>query len=545
VTSSAIDTNPANNTARAVTAMETLADIAVTASVSTDTPSAGTEVTYTLGGVNLGPSALDYPVVEATFPAGFQVTGVTEPYMNCAWSTAGTGLNAVDTVRCVGWKVTPIRDSFQPGISVPGTVTVSVPADTPAGAYTATARAYSRVAAECPDPAATGTCESDYSNNAVSVTVNVVQVADTSIVKRLIRPIPIEAGRQVVYELEATNAGPSRANDVTIADSVPAGLTYVSGAVDGGDQCPSPEEIDEQNVVRCGAGSLAAGQTKTARLVFQVGADFSGELCNTALVGSGALDNDATDNTSSDCSPTVVPETDVGVAVTPAGGNVKVGNTANYTATVTNHGPWDTTGTVVTFTVPAQLTDAAVTPVASANGPQLAECTAANRVFTCPIGDLSIGESVEFRIGGIAGGGPGTLLVLTAVVRHDLTDTDAQDDTSQATVAVEAEPGSTGGSSPPATSSPPADQGPDESPSPTGSAGPTGNPSPTRSSTSPPPDRSPTGRPTSPDGPNGAKDGLGNTGLTPAAPLVAAGSVLAMMLGLALLATAARRVRKY
>ncbi|MDR1152841.1 MAG: DUF11 domain-containing protein [Bifidobacteriaceae bacterium] len=321
VTASATDTNPDNNTASVTTVMETLADIAVTASVSTDTPSAGTEITYTLNGVNSGPSTLDYPVVEATFPPGFQVVTVTEPYMNCTVIHTGVGADAADMVRCVGWEVTPIRDSFQPGITVPGTVTVLIPADASAGAYTATARAYSRVPIECPDSAATGTCESDYSNNATSVTVNVVQVADTAITKRLVSPIPIEVGRQVVYDVDVTNAGPSIANGVTISDTVPTGLTYVSGTVLGGDDCASPQEIDEHNVVRCSAGSLTIGQTVTARLVFSVDTDFMGDMCNTTLAGSGALDHDAVNNTSTACSPTVVPVTDEPSSTTSPSGD--------------------------------------------------------------------------------------------------------------------------------------------------------------------------------------------------------------------------------
>ncbi|MDR1187584.1 MAG: DUF11 domain-containing protein [Bifidobacteriaceae bacterium] len=469
VTASATDTKPTNNTASVTTVMETLADIAVTASVGTDTPSAGSLLTYTLNGVNMGPSTLDYPVVESTFPPGFEVVEVAEPYMNCSTSHTGSGATAVYTVRCVGWKVTPIRDSFQPGITVPGTVTVRIPADTPAGAYTATAQAFSRVPAQCPDPAATGTCESNYANNAVSVTVNVVQVADTSIVKRLIEPTPVEVGREVVYELKAANAGPSTAQEVTISDTVPAGLTYVSGTVVGGAACASPEEIDEHNVVRCRAGSLEVGESATARLVFQVDSDFTGELCNAALVGSGALDHDATNNTSTACSTTVLPTADVGVEVTTSDSSVDSGDPVSFTAVVTNHGDWDTTGAVVRFTVPSQLSGVAVAPVGLSDGGSLAACTVEGAVFTCPIGDLADGETAEYRITGVAGGSAGTALVVRAAVTHDLPDPDDSNDTSEATVAIAGQESPTG--SPSASASQPG-PGPSASGSaPTGGSG--------------------------------------------------------------------------
>ncbi|MDR1442344.1 MAG: DUF11 domain-containing protein [Bifidobacteriaceae bacterium] len=445
VTASATDTKPGNNLAEVTTQMRALADIAVTAAVSTDTPSAGSEVTYTLNGVNLGPSTLDNPVVEATFPPGFQVLRVTEPYMNCSLSTTGSGATAVDSVRCVGWEATPIRDAFEPGITVPGTVTVLVPADTPAGQYTATARAFSREPVQCPNPDA-GTCESDYTNNTASVVVNVVQVADTSIVKRLVEPVPVVVGRQVVYELDATNAGPSVAHNVTISDTVPAGLTYVSGQLVGGDECALPERIDEHNVIRCRVGDLAPEATKTARLVFQVDPSFRGEMCNSALVGSAALDLNASDNTGLACSSTVVPEADVGVVVTASWPKVNVGSPAAFKATVTNHGPWATANAVVTFTIPAGLTAVAIDPVARSGPGALAACTAAGRVFTCPIGDLAISETVDYRITGIGSGAVGSSLLIRAVVTHSLLDPETADDASEAKVVLAGKPGASGGS---------------------------------------------------------------------------------------------------
>ncbi|MDR1427401.1 MAG: DUF11 domain-containing protein [Bifidobacteriaceae bacterium] len=447
--SGAVDSKPDNNTASVTTELQTLADVAVTASVTTDTPSAGSQITYTLTGVNLGPSAFDYPVVVSTFPPGFVVEAVNAPVMNCATTFTGTGLDAVYEVRCIGWAVTPIRDSFQPGITVPGTVTVSIPPDMPAGPYTASSYAYSRNPVECPETNA-GTCESNYDNNRAAVTVNVVESADTSLTKTLVEPNPLVAGAQVVYELTAANAGPSTAQDVTIADTVPEGLTYVSGEVLGGDACPSPDEIDDRNIVKCEAGTIAPNETKTARLVFSVDLHYRGELCNSALVGSGALDLDADNNEDSACEQTVAPPpTDIGVTATPDAGTIVPGAALGYTAVVTNNGPSPTTGTAVTFTVPPGMSGVTVA-VAGHTGTAdpAATCVAQADVYTCEIGDMLVGDSVTYRVTGTATTTDPADLTLVAHVRHDDADTVPGNDTASAVVHVEPRNTSTPGGGP-------------------------------------------------------------------------------------------------
>jgi uncharacterized repeat protein (TIGR01451 family) len=456
VSSDATDSKPTNNAASVTTSLETLADIAVTAAVTTTTPSAGSEITYTLTGVNLGPSTFDNPVVVSTFPPGFVVEGdsdVNVPTMNCGISHTGSGASAVYTVTCIGLTETPYDDSFKPGITVPGTVTVHIPPDVPAGSYTATSHAYSRTPAECsdnPDETGadeTGTCESNYANNYASVTVNVVETANTSLTKTLVRPNPLVAGQEVVYELTATNAGPSTAQDVTIADTVPDGLAYVSGTTADGSECASPSEIDKQNVVRCQAGAIPPGQSKTVQLTFKVDRAYRGQLCNTALVGSTALDPDADDNDTASCANTVAPPpTDVGVTLTPDKGSVKPGGPVGYTAVVRNNGPNRTTGTVVVFTIPPHIKDAriVVTGHTGTVAPAPA-CTVRGNVHTCEIGDMEVGDTVTYRVTGTATSTQAENLTLRAHVTHDDSDTAPGNDTATARVRVSPSGGGGGG----------------------------------------------------------------------------------------------------
>jgi uncharacterized repeat protein (TIGR01451 family) len=270
----------------------------------------------------------------------------------------------------------------------------------------------------------------------------VVQVADTSIKKRLVEPIPIQAGAEVTYELTVANDGPSVANNVTVSDTVPPGLTYVSGSFGSGQVCPTPEVKDDQTVARCELGTLAPGEGAVATLVFQVDEGFTGELCNTALVGSGALDNKTDNNTSPACSEPA-PQTDVGVELTADTPQVAVGSSGRFTAVVTNHGAVPAPATRVEFTVPAGLTGAQVVVAGASGGGTPPNCTSSGQVFTCVIGDLAAGATVTYTITGATAGAPGDSLAVQAAVTHELVDTDPDNDTSQASLSLTAEPSPT------------------------------------------------------------------------------------------------------
>ncbi|MDR2453165.1 MAG: DUF11 domain-containing protein [Bifidobacteriaceae bacterium] len=459
VSSDAIDTDESNNKAAVNTELATLADIQVAASVTTDTPSAGTDITYTLTGSNLGPSTFDNPVVVSTFPAGFEVTSV-ESTMDCLTDHTGAGLAAVYTVTCTGKQTGDSPDSLLPGITVTGNVTVHIPDDMPVGSYDATAVAYSKIPGvpnPCPSQAA-GTCEANYNNNTASVTVSVVESADTSLTKTLVGPDPLVAGSEVVYELEAANAGPSIAADLVVADAVPDGLTYLSGEVVGGSACPTPEEVDpnpggtegegdgaigQQKVVKCEVGQLAPGARATVRLTFRVDPHYQGELCNKALVGSGALDPNSSNNQAEACGDTELPPT-TDVGVTAAADNANVGPAApvGYTVVVSNNTQWATTGASVTLSLPAALASPKVEVTASSGGAQPAACAAgAANQYTCQIGDFLGGATVTYRVTGtspVAIAPPD--LVLQAKSTHDrVPDTNPGNDQAQATVKVAAQ----------------------------------------------------------------------------------------------------------
>jgi uncharacterized repeat protein (TIGR01451 family)/fimbrial isopeptide formation D2 family protein len=441
----AIDAKPINNTATVTTKLDMLADIAITSAVSTDTPSAGSDLTYTLNAVNAGPSTADSPVLEAVFPAGFVIKSFSTPYMICTTSSTGSGLSVVYTLRCTGYTFTPIDDTFPPGYSVPGTVVVSVPAQTPPGPYTATAHIYSVKDVQCPNPAA-GTCESDYSNNTTQQTVNVVAVADTQIEKTLVEPNPIQAGANVTYKLTIKNNGPSVAGSATVSDTVPDGMTYVSGQVVDGDTCPAPSFMDGHDVLTCPLGDLAPDDTAVVVATFKVSAAWTGEICNTGSIGSGVLDPNSNNNASEYCGVTVPPPaTDVAVDITADQADVTSGTPISYRAVVTNRGPLATTGAKVTFTLPSGLTSPVVEMTDSSGGANPdPTCSLSGSSAICLIGDMPVYSTATYRISGVAAGTGGADIKVTAVVTHAIMDTDPSDDQAEADIFIKGSIAQTG-----------------------------------------------------------------------------------------------------
>ena len=71
--------------------------------------------------------------------------------------------------------------------------------------------------------------ETTLTNNTSSASTQINPLVDLAIVKTA-APSPVTAGNQLTYTLTANNNGPSDATGVSIADTLPAGVTYVSAS---------------------------------------------------------------------------------------------------------------------------------------------------------------------------------------------------------------------------------------------------------------------------------------------------------------------------
>jgi uncharacterized repeat protein (TIGR01451 family)/fimbrial isopeptide formation D2 family protein len=503
VTSSATDPIPANNSASATVTLDQLADVAISSAVSTTTPAAGGQITYTAYTINNGPSAAFDVTADTTFPAGFVPVSADVPFNTCSWNPP-----APSNPAAVGWQnisytlhcaPTNPNAPFEPGVATTSVVVMQIPGDTPAGDYSGSSTI------------TTTTPESTTANNATGQSVSVQRVSNVSLTKTLVDPNPMLSGRPATWRLTVTNAGPSVADNVVISDTVPAGMTFTSANLEGGSACPAPEIHDTDVIVKCPIAALGVGDSASALVTFAIDTGTGGQqLCNTALVGSGSLDPDATDNQAQNCNQAATPPaTDVGLTITAQHPTLRPGQHAQFTATVTNNGDQSATGVKITFPVPAGLTDPAGILLTASDG-TTPEATCVIDDIVCTIGDLQPGQQVSYTITGIAAGTAGSLITLTGTATHNEPDTDPANNTSRASTNITGPPASTNPSSPA-----------------------TGGPTPSTPQT---------GTPASPKGDHsntGSSSGLPFTGADSRTPLIL--GLLALSAGLVLIVAGRRR----
>jgi uncharacterized repeat protein (TIGR01451 family) len=186
-----------------------------------------------------------------------------------------------------------------------------------------------------------------------------------------------EVGVNNTYAIKLTNNGTAATqHQITVTDTLPAGLSYVS-ASPAGWTCSAGAQ-NAQIVTCTNAGPIATTASSTLTLTVSVGAAAFPGVTNTATVAdagdSGTNDKSATD------APTVVTAPDVTITATHAG-DFAVGSNGAYTIKVTNTGTGPTNGNiVVTDTLPSGLTFISNTGsgwacVAGAQNAQLVTCT--------------------------------------------------------------------------------------------------------------------------------------------------------------------------
>jgi uncharacterized repeat protein (TIGR01451 family)/MYXO-CTERM domain-containing protein len=103
-------------------------------------------------------------------------------------------------------------------------------------------------------------------------------------------PDPVQSGSNLVYTVTASNAGPSNAVGITVTDTLPAGVTFVS-ATGAGWTCGHVA-----GVVTCTRATLANGASAPIAITVNVTAP-NGTLTNTATITATTADFSTVDNT--------------------------------------------------------------------------------------------------------------------------------------------------------------------------------------------------------------------------------------------------------
>ncbi|MDD5041680.1 MAG: hypothetical protein PHX87_04730 [Candidatus Peribacteraceae bacterium] len=177
-----------------------------------------------------------------------------------------------------------------------------------------------------------------------------VQNVDLTIQKT--GPATVNRGGTVSYGIIVTNIGTATALNAVVADVIPPGLTFAGG-------------LSSTDCLLNGAGtsvlcnnfSLAAGQTKTFTITFNVltTVTCNAIVRNTATV-STSNDMNGGNNTSQTVSTTVlcpVLSADLQIQKSVHQTSVNMGGWLNYTLTVTNAGPENASQVVISDSMPA------------------------------------------------------------------------------------------------------------------------------------------------------------------------------------------------
>ena len=160
-----------------------------------------------------------------------------------------------------------------------------------------------------------------------------IQSADLTLTNTVDNAAPNQQGT-ITYTVNLTNNGPANATGAVVYEDLPQNVTYVSSSTNQGSYDSSSGNWTIGNVTN-GAGAL--------------GIDNVVAMAYADQPDSNLNNNDATANVK-------VNGADLGLTNGEDNTSPSVGDTVTFTVTLTNNGPLDDTGIIVTDIVPAGLT---------------------------------------------------------------------------------------------------------------------------------------------------------------------------------------------
>jgi uncharacterized repeat protein (TIGR01451 family) len=308
------DPDPADNDFSAGLAPQR-SDLSITKTVSDSTPNVGDTVTFTVTLNNQGPNAATGIQVTDQLPAGL------------AFASANTATGTFDSATGV-WSVGTLASGASATLTINAVVTRP--------------DAVSNVASVT----AADQYDEDPADNAGTALLT-PQRADLSITKTVNDPSPV-VGDTVTFTITLNNEGPDEATGVQLTDLLPSGLSFVSAN-------PSTGTYDSNSGIWT-VGTLADGGLASLTIVATLTS--AGSLTNVGQVSaSDQFDPDLSDNTGSAnlTGQPGVGESNLGLSKSVSNASPNLGDTIQFTVTLTNNGPDDATGVEVSEFLPAGL----------------------------------------------------------------------------------------------------------------------------------------------------------------------------------------------
>ncbi|MDQ0966461.1 putative repeat protein (TIGR01451 family)/gliding motility-associated-like protein [Flavobacterium sp. W4I14] len=308
-------------------------DIAIS-KTGPQTISAGENISYAIKVVNNGPVDVSGLTIADVVPAGIT---------NVSWSASANGTAIITGPTTGNGNNISVGGDINAGSTNFITILVSgkVPSNTAASTLTNTATVTLQA----------GITDFNTTNN--SATVNTTVINSAGLVVQKSGPSTAASGTQINYTLTVSNNGPSDATAVNIADAIPADITNVSwSAVANGTTSISSGATGSGNTVAVvGNIPFASGNSITINVVGTINPAFAGNILNTASAKIGAA---GTPVNSPTVTTVVAKQTNLSV-IKSGPATLSAGLPISYTIEVSNAGPSNATGTIITDAVPVAI----------------------------------------------------------------------------------------------------------------------------------------------------------------------------------------------
>ncbi|HEX4955293.1 MAG TPA: hypothetical protein VF017_18035 [Thermoanaerobaculia bacterium] len=380
VSSEALDREPANDSATALTTVTAVADLGVTLVDAPDPLGVGEQLTFTATVSNSGPATGLATTFATSLPAGLTLLSAVPTQGSCTPSGASVSCNL---------------GSLANGLSAMVVLQASVASTAPASLVTTVT-----VSGAGSDPNA--------ANDSATATTTVNLLADLALTLAD-SPDPVGAGGTLTYQLGVTNAGPAQAPGVVVTLDLESGLLLLSSpslapealifadGFESGDFSAWTSVVglpfvggsgctQSGSVVTCPLGTLAAGASVQRSVPVLVSQTASGSLVANASVVSGVADPVAT-NDSASTSTAVSRSVDLALSVTDSPDPVSPGGEVTYVWTVTNTGAAADSGVMLTDPLPPELSLLSATP-------SQGSC-AGSSLVVCNLGVIAGGSSAS------------------------------------------------------------------------------------------------------------------------------------------------------
>jgi len=308
------------------------ADLSFTKTVNNNNPNPDDTIIYTLTVTNGGADTANNVEVTDQLPAG--VTYVSDTPSQGSY-VSGTGVWTVGTIANSG--------------SATLTITATIDSDT-GGQTIVNSAEVTDVDEGDPDSTPDNTSGTEDDEDDASLTVT---NADLGVVKNVDNGTPNE-GDTVTYTITVTNNGPDNATGVELTDQLPAGVTYVSDT-------PSQGSYVSGTGI-WSIGSIANTASATMTLVGTVDAGTGNTIIANNATITDLDQGDETPGNDWDFADIDVQQADLSLTKTVDDSSPNVGDTIQYTLTLTNANPDNATSVTVTDLLPAGVTYVSDTP---------------------------------------------------------------------------------------------------------------------------------------------------------------------------------------